>query len=95
MENPLQDVYDLINKTPGRNAAGGFIWCGRRDLNSHSFETDPKSVASADSATPADVFYYTLFALFVKGFIAADLTAAMFGVIIRLTFYTVKGVFCI
>ena len=28
-------------------------WCGRKDLNLHSEETAPKTVASANSATPA------------------------------------------
>ena len=30
-----------------------FCWCGKEDLNPHSEELDPKSSASASSATPA------------------------------------------
>ena len=29
-------------------------WCGRQDLNLHGHPQDPKSCASANSATPAD-----------------------------------------
>ena len=32
-------------------------WCERRDLNPHVETPDPKSGASANSATLADVFY--------------------------------------
>ena len=30
-----------------------YKWCGRRDLNPHGYPPDPKSGASANSATPA------------------------------------------
>ena len=29
------------------------LWCGREDLNPHGLPLDPKSSASASSATPA------------------------------------------
>ena len=32
-------------------------WCGREDLNPHGLPIDPKSIASASSATPADYFF--------------------------------------
>lgn len=35
------------------------VWCGRRDLNPHGYPPDPKSGASANSATSARMFLLT------------------------------------
>lgn len=43
-----------MTKTPVISHRGhNFKWCGRRDLNPHGYPPDPKSGASANSATPA------------------------------------------
>ena len=39
-----------------------YFWCGRQDLNLHELTQDPKSCASANSATPADKRYKNKFA---------------------------------
>ena len=45
--------------SPSTWVDGLFFWCGRQDLNLHGDPPDPKSGASASSATPA---YYVIVA---------------------------------
>ncbi len=51
----FMDFYEMAWKTPATiEVTGVFLrWCGRRDLNPHGCPPDPKSGASASSATPA------------------------------------------
>ena len=49
------DRLGAVPKTKQKSNREGcpFVWCGRQDLNLHGCPLDPKSSASANSATPA------------------------------------------
>ena len=50
---PLQVTTSVLSKKTEPQGLCLFAWCGWQDLNLHSDELDPKSSASANSATPA------------------------------------------
>ena len=56
-------VLSFPIKMEGQSAGLAFhFWCGRQDLNLHGHPPEPKSGASANSATPAEKrTYYTVF----------------------------------
>ena len=56
-------VLSFPIKMEGQSAGLAFhFWCGRQDLNLHGHPPEPKSGASANSATPAEKrIYYTVF----------------------------------
>ena len=59
------DLPALSNSSPSFNAAKNsssrsFLWCAWRDLNPHGLPLEPKSSASASSATGAGEFDFTI-----------------------------------